>query len=117
MRHFRQMGTSRSFLLICTHFLGTVIDVITAVRIKRIEKDLLKLRPHLLEKFRKWVKDVETDGIEAVQKVRAWRDHPLKGRRRGQRSISLNGPWRAIYEIKGEEIEFVDVMEVTPHDY
>ena len=91
--------------------------MINKVRIKRIEKHLLKLRPHLLEKFRKWVQDVETDGIDAVQKVRAWRDHPLKGRRNGQRSISLNGPWRAIYEIKDEEIQFVDVMEVTPHDY
>ncbi len=97
--------------------MGTLFNVINVVRIKRIEKELKKLKPHLLEKFRKWVKDVEADGIEEVQKIRAWRDHPLKGKRKGQRSISLNGPWRAIYEINGEEIYFVDVLEVTPHDY
>ena len=91
--------------------------MIKTVRIKRVEKDLRKLKPHLLEKFRKWVKDVEVDGLEEVQKVRAWRDPPLKGNRNGQRSISLNGPWRAIYEIKNDEIQFVDVTEVTPHDY
>ena len=87
------------------------------MRIKRVEKALRKLQPHLLEKSRKWVNDVENDGLSETQKVRAWRDHPLTGNRRGQRSISLNGPWRAIYEIKDQEIQFVDVMEVTPHDY
>jgi addiction module RelE/StbE family toxin len=87
------------------------------VRIKHVEKSLRKLPPHLLEKFRKWIKDVENDGLTEVQKVRAWRDHPLSGKRKGQRAICLNGPWRAIYEIKGEEVEFVDVVEVTPHDY
>lgn len=91
--------------------------MVTVVYIKRIEKGLRKLQPHLLEKFRKWVKDVETDGLEEAQKVHAWRDHSLMGKRKGQRAISLSGHWRAIYEIKNEEIRFVDIMEVTPHDY
>jgi toxin HigB-1 len=34
------------------------------------------------------------------------------------RSIRLNKQWRAIYVIKDDgEIEFVEIIEVTPHDY
>ena len=42
---------------------------IKAVRIKRVEKDLRRLKPYLIEKFRKWVMDVEKDGLSEVQKV------------------------------------------------
>ena len=53
-----------------------------------------------------------------VRKRQGWHDEPLKGKREGQRSIRLNIQWRAIYFIKDDKsIEFVEVKEVTPHDY
>jgi len=73
--------------------------MIQTVSLKHVEKELRKLQPHLLRKFRRW------------------KDHPLAGKRKGQRAISLNGPWRAIYVITKDTIEFLDVLEVTPHDY
>jgi len=91
--------------------------MIQTVSLKHVEKELRKLQPHLLRKFRRWVKDIEEDGWEVVHRVPGWKDHPLAGKRKGQRAISLNGPWRAIYVITKDTIEFLDVLEVTPHDY
>ncbi|STX81627.1 Plasmid maintenance system killer protein [Legionella busanensis] len=53
-----------------------------------------------------------------TRKSPGWHDEPLKGERAGQRSIRLNKQWRAIYILKKDStIEFIEVMEVTPHDY
>ncbi|MES2613798.1 MAG: hypothetical protein V4591_00110 [Bdellovibrionota bacterium] len=68
-------------------------------------------------KYAAWIMEVEKHGIEEVRKRSGWNDETLKGQRRGQRSIRLNNQWRAIYEIKGEIIEFISVEEVTPHVY
>jgi len=46
-----------------------------------------------------------------------WRDHPLYGEYEGQRAIKLGGKWRAIYEIKNHIIKFIEMQEITPHDY
>jgi hypothetical protein len=35
-----------------------------------------------------WVDDVEERGLEEVRKIPGWHDEPLKGERKGQRSIS-----------------------------
>jgi toxin HigB-1 len=53
-----------------------------------------------------------------TRKSPGWHDEPLLGKRKGQRSIRLNKQWRAIYVIKDDgAIEFVEIIEVTPHDY
>lgn len=72
---------------------------------------------HLRAKFRTWVESVELEGLERVMKIPGYHDHPLKGDRAGQRAISLNDQYRAVYEIKGNEIEFAEVQEVNKHDY
>ena len=41
----------------------------------------------------------------------------MKGQRAGQRSIRLSRAYRAIYEIRGQNVEFVSVEEVNKHDY
>ena len=92
-----------------------VIDRV--ILIKSAQKDLVKAPIHILKKFRKWVGDVEKYGLEEVRKVRGWRDHTLEGDRKGQRAISLNDQWRAIYVIADDGRLYVKVIEVNPHEY
>ena len=68
-------------------------------------------------KLAAWVEAVEAEGLEAIRKVPGFHDEPLKGPRAGQRSIRLSRAYRAIYEIRAGEVEFVSVEEVNKHDY
>lgn len=68
-------------------------------------------------KLRVWQQDVEARGLDEVRKIPGYHDEPLLGDRLGQRSIRLNKQWRAIYEIHGAVVQFVAVVEVTPHKY
>lgn len=64
---------------------------------------------------------VESQGLKIARSSKGFHDEPLRGERKGQRSIRLNIQWRAIYETKieygVEKIELVEVIEVTPHKY
>ncbi len=62
----------------------------TKVNIEYAKKDLKKAPIYIVKKFRKWVSDIESDGLEEVRKVPGWNDHSLKGDRKGQRAIYLN---------------------------
>jgi proteic killer suppression protein len=55
--------------------------------------------------------------LEEVRKAPGYHDEPLKGDRLGQRSIRLSRSYRAIYEIKSSNVEFVSIKEVSKHDY
>lgn len=80
--------------------------------------DLMKVPIHIASKLEYWVNAVEKYGIEAVRKVRGYRDEPLKGDRKGQRSIRLNRAYRAIYvETKTREVRLISIIEVNKHDY
>ena len=70
-----------------------------------------------MDKLRLWVAFVEEDSLEHVRKRPGWHDEPLQGQRRGQRSIRLSRSYRAIYEIRGTNVEFVLIQEVSKHDY
>ncbi|WP_367606039.1 type II toxin-antitoxin system mRNA interferase toxin, RelE/StbE family [Legionella sp. W05-934-2] len=81
-------------------------------------KDLKKTPHYLQEKFRAWLEAVSRVGLEETRKRPGWHDESLIGNRKGQRSIRLNKQWRAIYVIRSDgTIEFIEVMEVTPHEY
>jgi len=81
-------------------------------------KDLKKAPRYLQEKFSAWVVAVNHAGLEETRKRPGWHDEPLVGNRKGQRSIRLNKQWRAVYVIKENgTIEFIEVMEVMPHEY
>ena len=54
---------------------------------KRAEKEILKLPNHIRTKLRLKVNDVERLGLNEVQKIPGYHDEPLKGERKGQRSI------------------------------
>lgn len=71
----------------------------------------------VLDKFEAWVRLVETIGLEEVRKVPGFHDEPLKGDRKGQRSIRLNRAYRAFYVIKKGVVAFVSVEEVNKHEY
>ncbi len=93
--------------------------MITSVELsKKAEKDILKLPNHIQRKLRLWINDVERLGLNEVQKISGYHDEPLKGERKGQRSIRLNIAYRAIYTIKENGIiEFAYIEEVNKHDY
>jgi toxin HigB-1 len=85
---------------------------------KKAQKDLLKIPYFIVNKLKAWVMDVELNGIHEVRKIPGYHDEPLKGKRRGQRSIRLSQAYRAIYVInKDESIEFVLIEEVNKHEY
>jgi len=84
---------------------------------ERAKKDLQAVPMQVLDKFEAWVQSVEVTGLEEVRKIPGFHDEPLKGKRKGQRSIRLNRAYRAIYVVRKGAVEFVSVEEVSKHDY
>ena len=83
-----------------------------------VEKQLDRVPEVITRKFRLWVALVEESGLREVRKHKGFHDEPLKGRRRGQRSVRLNRAYRAIYvEREVGKIELIEVLEVNKHDY
>lgn len=95
-----------------------VMDVFEVQLSAQAKRDLRKVPSHIIDKFQVWVESVEREGLTQVQKIPGFHDEPLKGQRRGQRSIRLNKAYRAIYVINNKkEIEFILVEEVSKHEY
>ncbi len=96
---------------------GTI--VIRAVRIsQRAQRDLRSAPLQVRRKLKTWIEGVSKDGLEDVRKIRGFHDEPLKGKRKGQRSIRLSRGYRAIYEVLTDEtLWFARVEEVTKHGY
>jgi proteic killer suppression protein len=71
-----------------------------------------------VDKLLGWVLFVEQEGIEEARKIPGFHDEPLRGKRRGQRSIRLSKAYRAIYRMDERgSIELVVVEEVSKHGY
>ena len=85
---------------------------------KIAHKDIKKVPVSIAVKLQMWTHAVEKYGIAKVRKIHGYHDEPLKGERKGQRSIRLNKAYRAIYEETAEnEIHIILIMEVNKHDY
>ena len=85
---------------------------------KRLDKILKKLPLSILDRFEYWVVSIRTIGIRETRKRKGYHDEPLKGKRKGQRSIRLSKAWRAIYrEEKDGTINLIIVEEISKHDY
>lgn len=85
---------------------------------KEATNGLKKAPTSIQNKFYKWVDLVENIGLPTVRKIPGFHDEPLKGKRKGQRSIRLNRAWRAIYRVTSTgKITFVLVEEITKHEY
>jgi len=94
------------------------MDIFTVILAKKAERDLKRLPLHIAEKFQVWVDMVENEGVRGTRKIKSFHDEPLKGNRKGQRSIRLNRAYRAIYiEQADGRLEFIEVLEVNKHDY
>ncbi len=83
----------------------------------RAFKALRKLPEHIVSKLKVWVAAVELVGLEEVRKRPGFHDEPLKGERKGQRSIRLSKAYRAIYIELDDEIRIVRILEVSKHEY
>lgn len=83
-----------------------------------VDKQLRRLPEIIERKFRIWVALVEESGAREMRKAKGYHDEPLRGPRRGQRSVRLNRAYRAIYvEREDGEIELIEVLEVNKHEY
>ena len=90
----------------------------TRIDISKVRKRLRKVPVEVRVKFQQWVLFMESNGLLEAQKFPGFRDHSLKGDRKGQRSVYLTKKWRAIYTInKDGRINLIIVEEVMPHDY
>ncbi len=94
------------------------MDIYNVVLKKGLETHLRKLPKHIVNKLVAWVDAVGHDGLSVVRKVPGYHDEPLKGNRKGQRSIRLSKSYRAIYVINEDgKMEIVEIIEVNKHDY
>jgi proteic killer suppression protein len=110
---------SRTTLVAYTQQVYAVSTLIREVVLsRRARKDLSSIPRHLVTKLLEWVDQVQTNGLEITRTRPGFHDEPLKGRRKGQRSIRLSRAYRAIYVVCGDgSLEFVSVEEVNKHDY
>lgn len=85
---------------------------------KRVERQLSSIPGYLRDKFLAWALVVERLGMLEPRKLSGYHDEPLKGKRKGQRSIRLNKAYRAIYvELPNGKVKLVEVIEVSKHEY
>lgn len=94
---------------------------IQSVRLSaKAKKDLKKTPQNLILKLALWAKHVENEGIVKVRRIKGYHDEPLKGKRKGQRSIRLNRGYRAIYTEHANgtiELSYIEIDEVNKHEY
>ena len=84
---------------------------------KTFAKQIQKAASELKNKYILWRKTVLNEGQQTARAEKNWRDHPLTANRVGERAIKVGGKWRIIYKILEDEIVFIEVQELTPHDY
>ena len=85
---------------------------------RNAQKDLTKVPSFINDKLLLWIDAVERLGIYQVRKTLGFHDEPLKGDRKGQRSIRLNKAYRAIYvEGQRKEVHIISIIEVNKHEY
>lgn len=96
-----------------------ILNLICRVVISKLaKKQITRLPRYIIESLAAWVDDVETRGLLEVRKTPGYHDEPLKGDRKGQRSVRLSRAYRAIYVIRlDSSIEFVSIEEVSKHVY
>jgi proteic killer suppression protein len=95
------------------------VGMINSVELSKLaKKQLRKVPRHVVDKLLGWIKLVEREGLREARRIPGYHDEPLRGSRRGQRSIRLSKAYRAIYRIRRNgRIEFVRVEEVSKHGY
>lgn len=85
-------------------------------RSKAFEKQLARVPDFIRKKVIFWIFLVETNGLSEVMKSPGFHDEPLKGDRKGQRSVRMNKAYRLIYHVIQDRIH-IELLEVHKHDY
>lgn len=67
---------------------------------KRAEKSLGRAPRHVAVNFLTWKREIETHGLDVVQKIPGYHDEPLKG----VRSIWIGLGYRAYYWLDFQEV-------------
>ncbi len=83
---------------------------------KNFEKQLQKVPDFIRKKVIFWIFLVENNGLLEVMKSPGYHDEPLKGDRKGQRSVRMNRAYRLIYHVIKNQIH-IELLEVHKHDY
>lgn len=94
------------------------MDIKRVIITKKAEDNLFKVPVHIVTKLASWVESVTVSGLNYTRRIPGYHDEPLKGNRKGQRSVRLSKSYRAIYVICDDgDIEFIEVREVNKHAY
>lgn len=95
------------------------MNLLTKISLTKFaEKQLKRLPKNILAAYYTWVKTIEIDGIRNTRKLPGYHDEPLKGDRKGQRSVRLNKSYRVIYEETNDgSIILIAVQEINKHEY
>ena len=93
------------------------MEVYTRItRSRQFDKQLDKVPEFIRKKVMFWIFQVETIGISEVMKSPGYHDEPLKGQRKGQRSVRMNKAYRLIYIVLADRI-LIELLEVNKHEY
>ena len=85
---------------------------------QKAQKQLKKIPTHIRSRFQTWMFSISVEGLQKTRKIKGSHDEPLKGKRKGLRSIRPSRAWRAIYrEEKDGTINLIIVEEINKHDY
>lgn len=94
------------------------MEIYNVVLRKKAQDSLIKIPKPIIAKLTAWINAVGHDGLNEVRKIPGYHDEPLKGDRKGQRSIRLSKAYRAIYVItQSGKMELIEIVEVNKHVY
>ena len=83
---------------------------------RRVAKQLGTLPVEILKIYEKWKDVTRISGPAGLRAIKGFHDEALKGEWKEHRSSRLGIKHRIIYKIVKNEV-FVQVMNITPHDY
>jgi toxin HigB-1 len=85
-------------------------------RNKTFEKQLSRVPDFIRKKVIFWIFLVETNGLSEVMKSQGFHDEPLRGERKGQRSVRMNRAYRLVYRVIEDRVH-IELLEVHKHEY
>lgn len=88
------------------------------VWLSKVQKQLARVPEYIADQLTERLVAVEIQGIREIRKLPSFHDEPLKGKRKGRRSIRLSKSYRGIYvETSVGETELIEVIDVNKHGY
>ncbi len=70
----------------------------------------------MAEKIQQRMQEIQSvDNVEIMVKYHIGRCHPLKNNRKGQYAVDLVHPYRMIFNIIGDEIQIVRILEIVDY--